>query len=74
MFKLSNETQGLFHKLTYFCGGFFPEGTNIDLPNEKKKKRKKYNNLQTALFFSAWRTSDESMQTVFVNYYLINDR
>jgi len=36
MFKLSNEMQGLFHKLTYFCGGISTEGTNIDLPNKKK--------------------------------------
>ncbi len=50
MFKLSNEMQGLFHKLTYFCCGISTEGTNIDLPSKgKKKKKKKYNNLQTAL-------------------------
>ncbi len=41
MFKLSNEIQGLFHKLTYFCCEFSTEGTNIDLPNNEKKKMKK---------------------------------
>ncbi len=41
MFKLSNEMQGLFHKLTYLCGGFSTEGTKIDLPNNEKKEKKK---------------------------------
>ncbi len=39
MFKLSNEMQGLFHKLTYFCRGFSTEGTNIDIPNNGKEKK-----------------------------------
>ncbi len=52
MFKLSNETQGLFHKLTYFCGGFSTEGTNIDLPNEKKKEKKKIQqSANSSIFF-----------------------
>ncbi len=41
MFKLSNEMQGLFRKLTYLCGGFSTEGTNIDLPSNGRKEKNK---------------------------------
>ncbi len=69
MFKLSNEMQGLFHKLIYFCCGFSTEGTNIDLPSNGRKEKNKIQ--QSANNSNLFLPEGHLMNVcrLFINYY-----